>query len=370
MKTKTKKRLLIVVAIITALFFYGCYNFEKDKQELIRIKTLALNADSKTIFNELKKPNNFTNPIVSLVYNKWKGEMYSRFIDKDEVFKNTSDNTMVNGLSKIYRNYYADEFLKENLKDRSSEKLYKKLGNYLNTNKLTTHPKDSLSDPDFIIDEIASLLRKDDFEYRFLARNGIDELLIWNDITKKEYTVVLPKDTINTTVVFINSFHLEDFDNFVTYGSSNVGGWAIEEKATLYCNKTAYALGTEEFNISYLKHETLHFTDLNDYPNLSTADLEYRAKLVELMYLTEETMYSKLFEFLNSASNKDRNYSHNYANYILIGDLSKTIFNSEYENDFDKWKAVKVEAINNVAKELYYSSNAKLAESTEVKEII
>jgi len=288
MKPKIKKGLLITVVILTILFFYGRHNFQTDKQELIRIKVLALNADSKTIFKELKQEKNFTNPLISFAYKRWEKGMYSRFVNKDEVYENTSKNQVVYSLSNIYRNYYADEFLKEDLNDRNSDELYEKLSEYLYYNKLTQFDKDSLKIGSNIENEIARILKNDNFEYKFLHRNGIQELLIWNDITTENYEVVLPNDTINTTVIFINSFHLEDFDSFVTYGSASVGGWAIEENATLYCNRTGYSLlSNEDFIFSYLKHETLHFKDLNDYPNLSSADLEYRSKLIELMYLTD-----------------------------------------------------------------------------------
>lgn len=236
---------------------------------------------------------------------------------------------------------------------------------------MTKLAKDSLEAAGSIENEIARLLKKDSFEYRFLNRNGIQELLIWNDTSKENYEVVLPNDTINTNVVFINSFHLEDFDSFVTYGSASVGGWAIEEHATLYCNRTGYpSLSTEAFIFSYLKHETLHFKDLNDYPNLSLADLEYRSKLIELMYLTEKSMYSKLLEFIDGASNEDRDYTHAYANHVLLQNLSKIIFNSEFEDDAEKWKTIKVETINKAAEQLFNSSNAKLAENKESREVI
>jgi hypothetical protein len=79
-----------------------------------------------------------------------------------------------------------------------------------------------------------------------------------------------------------------------------VGGWAIKEDANLYCNKGDYDLNSEHFKVSYLKHETIHFTDLNEYPQLSSADLEYRAKLIELMYCTQETIYDRVTQFVDS----------------------------------------------------------------------
>ncbi len=53
---------------------------------------------------------------------------------------------------------------------------------------------------------------------------------------------------------------------------------------------------SEKYEVSYLKHESLHFTDMNDYPNLSSADLEYRSKVIELIYCTEKTIYDKMIQ--------------------------------------------------------------------------
>jgi hypothetical protein len=150
--------------------------------------------------------------------------------------------------------------------------------------------------------------------------------------------VILPKDTVKTTVVFIESYHINGYDEFATFGDSQVGGWAIKESATLYCNKGTYDLNSEKFKVSYLKHESLHFTDLNNYPNLSSTDLEYRSKVIELMYCTEGTIYDRISEFVSGANKADRKNSHPYANYILIQNLSKLIFNSDFNSDINQWK--------------------------------
>jgi len=182
--------------------------------------------------------------------------------------------------------------------------------------------------------------------------------------------VILPKDTVKTTVVFIESYHINGYDEFATFGDSQVGGWAIKESATLYCNKGTYDLNSENFEVSYLKHESLHFTDLNNYPNLSAADLEYRSKVIELMYCTEETIYDEIGRFINGANKAKRDNSHPYANYILIQNMSILIFNSDFNYDINQWKKVSVDKINKAASSLYESSENILRKKYDSKEII
>ena len=49
-----------------------------------------------------------------------------------------------------------------------------------------------------------------------------------------------------------------------------------------------------------------------------------------------------------------------YANYILIENLSKLLFNSKFESDYNKWKQISVEDINNAATSLYNTSEKTL----------
>jgi hypothetical protein len=217
---------------------------------------------------------------------------------------------------------------------------------------------------------LKKIIEKEGFKVNFKFRNGFQEIFIWNKESTKKYEVILPKDTVITTVVFIEDYHINGYDDFATVGDSQVGGWAIKESATLYCNKGSYDVNSETFEVSYLKHESLHFTDLNNYPNLSSTDLEYRSKIVELMFCTEATIYDKISLFMSGADETNRNNSHPYANYILIQNLSKLIFNSDFNSDINKWKKVSVYKINNAASKLYESSENILLKDNSLNEII
>lgn len=355
---------------MVALFFYGSHNFGNDRQSFREIVSLAGVGDVSTAFIKMEERKSFSNPIVNIIYQRWKKKMDARFVSKEEVFENTSGNKIVNDISNIYREYWRVELMKTLPERRTDSTLYNNITDYVLSNKLTRLSKDRLRKnikDDSVLKEI---IEKEGFKVDFKFRNGFQEIFIWNKESTNKYDVILPKHAVKTTVVFIESYHINGYDEFATFGDSQVGGWAIKESATLYCNKGTYDLNSETFEVSYLKHESLHFTDLNNYPNLSAADLEYRSKVIELIYCTEGTIYDRISEFVSGANKANRVNSHPYANYILIQNLSKLIFNSDFNSDINQWKKVSVDKINKAASSLYESSENILRKDNSLNEII
>lgn len=353
-----------------ALFFYGSYNLDNDRQRYREMVSLASNGDLSSVFIKINEKKSFSNPVVNFIYQRWKKKMYARFVSKEEVFENTSGNKIVNDISNIYREYWRAEMMKPLPEKRTDSILYNNIAEYLLSNKLIKLSKDSLRKNIKDDSVLKDIIEKEGFKVDFKFRNGFQEIFIWDKESTKKYEVILPKETVKTTVVFIESYHINGYDDFATFGDSQVGGWAVKESATLYCNKGSYDVNSENFEVSYLKHESLHFVDLNNYPNLSSADLEYRSKVIELMYCTKETIYDRISEFVSGANKSDTENSHPYANYILIQNLSKLIFNSDFNSDINQWKKVSVDKINKAASSLYETSENILRKDNSLNKII
>ena len=370
MKKKTRNKLLIAIGVLGILFVYGRNNFAQDKQHLIELKTKVANGHIVYAIDTMKKMDGYSNPLINFSYQRWKNKMFARFVTKDEVIENTSGNKILFDIANIYRDYWREELLKEKPENRTDTILYQNLTNYLISNKLTDISRDSLSRTIKNDSELKRIIENEGFKTRFLYRNGFQEIIIWDKETINEYEVILPKDTIMTKVIFMENYHLNGYDNYASMGSSQVGGWATKEDASLHCNKGEYDLSSEKFKVSYLKHESIHFTDLNDYPNLSSADLEYRAKVIELMYCTENTIQDRIIEFINGADSTERTHSHPYANYSIIQHLSQILLDTEFETDLEKWKEIPTETINKAALELYEKSEAVLKKDSTISKII
>jgi hypothetical protein len=88
------------------------------------------------------------------------------------------------------------------------------------------------------------------------------------------------------------------------------------------------------------------------------------------MYYTEETIYDKIGMFINGANEENRDNAHPYANYILIQNMSKLIFNSDFNSDINQWEKVSVEKINKAATSLYESSENLLRKDNSLNKII
>lgn len=174
------------------------------------------------------------------------------------------------------------------------------------------------------------------------------DLLVWKTQKDTIYTFNVHKETIHAKVVFMDDFITLGWEEYATLGKLYPAGWATKE--ALYCVRKAYDLSSERFLISYLAHEGRHFEDYKLFPKLKSADLEYRAKLTELS-MARTSLYSLIDFFIDNA-NFDSEGSHQVANYCVIRDLSKALFNIEFEKDKSKWLKVKTKLINKTAYKL------------------
>jgi hypothetical protein len=174
------------------------------------------------------------------------------------------------------------------------------------------------------------------------------DLLVWKNQKDTMYNFSISREKIHTPVVFMDDFITVGWEEYATFGYAYPGGWATRE--ALYCVRNAYDLKSENFLISYLCHEGRHFTDYKLFPNLESADLEYRAKLTELSLLSE-TLYETISNFFNNANYESEN-GHSIANYCVIRDMSNILFHVAFENDINKWKELSMKKIHSTANEL------------------
>ena len=134
------------------------------------------------------------------------------------------------------------------------------------------------------------------------------------------------------------------------------GGWATNN--SLFCVKSAYDISSENFLVSYLAHESRHFSDYKLFPKLSGADLEYRAKLTELS-LAKKSLFDIINFFINNANYESEN-AHPVADYCVIRALSGILFNEDFEKNIYLWEDKGVEAINKYSRDLLKQNTSDL----------
>jgi hypothetical protein len=201
----------------------------------------------------------------------------------------------------------------------------------------------------------------------------IADVYLWQKESNKYYKVRLAKEKIKAKVIFMEEVLTLGWQDFASFGQMIPGGFVAN--TGIYClpksdRYNGYDLKSERFKVSYLKHESQHYLDVPRFPKLSFADKEYRAKLIELCY-AKKTSYELLREFTIDANSSDRNNAHPYADYVLIRDFSKLLFKKDFESDFNKWKEIPTNKIQETALLLLKeNTKALLAKGRDVEEYI
>ena len=132
---------------------------------------------------------------------------------------------------------------------------------------------------------------------------------IWRETVPTVYRVELPDGTAEYTVNILKGFVFRSWMDYLTFGRYGTGGWASPD-GTINCVEQAYDFEGERFLVSLLKHEAQHTVDMKRFPGMTPAELEYRAKLVELHYSSDPGL---LQEFMAEADESKVNDAHAVA---------------------------------------------------------
>ena len=170
----------------------------------------------------------------------------------------------------------------------------------------------------------------------FGITNPYPDLYLWSKQTVQTKLVELPEGSVEIEVCEMDGVITGGWADYLSLGKVGTGGW-VTKKGTAYFKSAYDDTESDKFQLSLLKHEGQHFYDLKKYPKMKSTDLEYRAKLVELIYYKDMSCF---FNFLGGISDdEDRANPHVYANTKIIQALSGKIFEREMENCHDLWMA-------------------------------
>lgn len=183
---------------------------------------------------------------------------------------------------------------------------------------------------------------------------------IWKTTEKREFQVELPKGTQVVAVYFLSDFILQGWLHFATFGEKFAGGWAAPEGLYYVAEVPKHkeiSIDSNEFQVSYLKHEAQHLSDYTNFPKLSGKDLEYRAKLVELIY--EPDSMRLLSKFYYEQKN-DPNLPHPYSSHVIMKNLFKLAFGENESFSLEDWRNEDPGNIQNWSRLLYEEHTVRL----------
>ena len=207
---------------------------------------------------------------------------------------------ILNHILRLYQVYYRDVF-------------YCELPEEAAAGRLLANLRELLDMPDaqeaLLAKRLQSVFEQNGFHAQFGKTQGYYGPYVWRETVPTVYRVELPDAAAEYTVNVLKGFVFRSWMDYLTFGRYGTGGWTSPD-GTINCIEQAYDFDSERFLVSLLKHEAQHAVDMKQFPGIAPAELEYRAKLVELHYAQDLGLLQK---FLSEADERKINDSHAVA---------------------------------------------------------
>ena len=171
---------------------------------------------------------------------------------------------------------------------------------------------------------------------------------VWKSTEITTYEVELPDGIESYTVKLLDGFISKSWLDYISFGELGTGGWTDSE-GVICCIRQGYDFDSEDFRVSLLKHEAQHARDIRQNGAMSSEDLEYRAKLVELIYSTERNLLPRFIREAESANAESS--GHSSASRRLLERLNRKL-----DPGHGKIEELSVCQLQAVAKELFRES--------------
>ncbi len=208
---------------------------------------------------------------------------------------------------------------------------------------------------DKIFNRIAEVIAERGYQAIGGRTSPLLELIVWRENRHETVLVELTDGEFEIPITYQQDFVIRGWAHFATFGEASAGGWATRDG--LFCVTEAYDTGSENFLVSFLKHEGRHYVDYEKYPSLPGADLEYRAKLTELAF-ANDTLFSLLRKFeVHARPSKDA--PHSQANWQVTRVLTRKLQLQEPAEI--QRKNISAGDIRKAASELLRESDRRLA---------
>lgn len=272
-----------------------------------------------------------------------KCDLYNRFVllYEHEQYISYELDAELNKIMLAYQQYYRDVFYLCIEKERAEQKLKERLANLLD-----------IADEYIELSHIEQKQLVDLFESRGLhflggKTGGYYGPYVWRTTETVSYNVELPDGIQDYCVKLLDGFVTRSWIDYLSFGEIGPGGWA-DDDGYINCVKSAWDFESESFRVSLLKHETQHARDLKMDNNMSSEDMEYRAKLVELICSTERNL---LCSFAQEADNSDKSNGHAMAAYRIVKGFSDLL-----KVDDIQPATISIEQIQTIARTLFENS--------------
>lgn len=217
----------------------------------------------------------------------------------------------LNDILRLYQIYFRDVFYCGLPEPEAAYKLLTGLRLLLNMPD---------ADEELLAERLQAALEANGYHALFGKTQGYYGPYVWRETVPTVYRVELPDGTAEYTVNILKGFVFRSWMDYLTFGRYGTGGWASPD-GTINCVEQAYDFESERFLVSLLKHEAQHAMDMKRFPKITPAELEYRAKLVELHYSGDLGLLQK---FLSEADESRTGDSHAAASARIRREFAGT----------------------------------------------
>jgi hypothetical protein len=279
-------------------------------------------------------------------------QFQSRFVSREEETAPDTGDPLADRVISAYRTYWSLALTAEISEQQAGIRLREDL-----TQILAGQDESSGQiRPNEIYPKLKTTLRQRGFHVLYADAPPLKDLILWKNEEVRKFSVRLTDGTENVDVVFLSDIFSMGWKDYATFGLAFTTGWV--EDGRLYCVDWAYDRNSEKFEISYLKHESRHLADFRNFPALSSADLEYRAKLTELAFSSKTT--TQLLDDFTSKSARNPDAPHAYANYRVTRDVYRKINDAPMPDSRNPWAKISAAKISRAARSLLETDTQRL----------
>jgi hypothetical protein len=279
-------------------------------------------------------------------------QFQSRFLDRDDDPQPGTGDALADRVISAYRIYWGQALTGEISEEQAGISLRDSLNRILAGQAEASAPLTA----DELYPELGRALNGRGFHVLHADAPPLKDLILWKSEEVRRYSVRLTDSTEDVVVVFLSDIFSMGWKDYATFGLAFTTGWV--EDGRLYCVDWAYDRQSEKFEISYLKHESRHLADFRNFPDLSSADLEYRAKLTELAFSSKTT--TQLLNDFTRKSARNPAAPHAYANDRVTRDIYRKIHDAPMPDSVDPWAQVATAKINRAARSLLEADTLRL----------
>ena len=251
----------------------------------------------------------------------------------------------LNEILLAYQKYYRDAFYLELSADEAAQRLQERLAELFRAT------------PDASLDKLEEMaetaFRQKSFHALMGRTSGYYGPYIWKVEELRHYKVELPEGEQDYAVKFLDGFIMKSWLDYISFGETGTGGWSNGD-GLIHCVRAAYDLESEDFQVSLLKHEAQHAMDQARYKDITNEELEYRAKLVELIYSRERRMLER---FVSQADVTKTDNGHGLAAERIVRGFEICL-----KKDRDSLAELPLESVQTIAQSLFSESSEEMAE--------